>query len=115
MPAGSTQPITPAIAQESLLPVSVIKRALIKNRARIWKDPASVREARIGQPYRCPLGGTCICVEANAKNSYGGYSGVKKSGFAFRSATDFDVLGEMGRYATCGTFTPFPEMNGRKS
>ncbi len=73
----------------------------------------------IGEPYWCPRGldpvptKTCICIEANAKNSYGGFTGVEKSGFKFASPTEFTVLGTMGAYATCGKMMPFPEMNGR--
>jgi hypothetical protein len=53
----------------------------------------------IGEPYWCPRGldpvptKTCICIEANAKNSYGGFTGVEKSGFKFASPTEF--TGEM--------------------
>lgn len=105
---------TPAAA-DPLLSQSDLKRALVANRSRIWKDPDSIRDARIGEPYPCPLNrGTCICIEANGRNAYGGFTGIRKTGFAFMTAADFEVLGEMGAYATCGTFTPFPEMNGAR-
>jgi hypothetical protein len=109
--------IEPAAAAEAPpVPLAAIKKALLADRARIWKDPDSVRGAMIGEPYWCPRGldpvptKTCICIEANAKNSY---DGVEKSGFQFVSPTEFTVIGKMGAYATCGKMTPFPEMNGR--
>ena len=108
-----------ADAEPVLVPLSAIKKVLLAERTRIWKDPDSVREAKIGEPYWCPRGldpvptETCVCIEANARNSYGGLTGLELSGFAFKSPTNFRVLGKMGAYATCGKLTPFPEMNGR--
>ena len=40
---------------------------------RLFKEPESVRDARISDPFTCLNGqGNCICIEANARNSYGG-------------------------------------------
>jgi hypothetical protein len=116
---GGNGIIEPAAAVEAP-PVGLpaTKKTLLTNRARIWKDPDSVRGAMIGEPYWCPRGTapvptkTCVCIEANAKNAYGGFTGIEKSGFAFATATDFEVIGKMGPYATCGKMVPFPEMNG---
>ena len=48
------------------------------NAARLER-PASIRDARISLPYSC-LGWTaCVCVEANAKNSFGGYTGLQQN------------------------------------
>jgi hypothetical protein len=111
---------TAAVAEPAtLVPLDAMKHKLLAERNRIWKEPESIRDARIGEPYWCPRGQdpvptkTCICVEANGKNSYGGFTGVHLTGFAFRNANDFEVIGKMGPYATCGRLTPWPEMNGR--
>jgi hypothetical protein len=119
---ASTPGIDVAAAQQPP-PVSMqaIKKVLLANRARIWKDPDSIREAKIGEPYWCPRGldpvptKTCVCIEANGRNSYGGFTGIETSGFAFSSPTEFEVIGKMGAYATCGQMTPFPEMNGKRA
>lgn len=74
---------------EPLNYVSAIKLSL----QRSLKDPSSVRDARISTPFQVsqvfdgvspfPHSGWAVCLEANAKNSYGGYTGVKPMIFVF--------------------------------
>jgi hypothetical protein len=91
------------------------KKLLLANRSRLWKDPDSVREAKISDPYICPTGrGTCFCIEANARNSFGGMSGLKLHGVKFSAPDQFEPIGELGPYIKCGPLAPFPEMNGKR-
>lgn len=104
-----------ATPQPARISFAQARKLVIAERKRLFKDPESVRDAKIGQPYACPGGyGTdCICIEANAKNSYGGYTGVKLSGIRFPTADTLEPIGEMGPYATCGKLVPIPELNGK--
>lgn len=54
---------------------------------------------------------TCICVETNGKNSFGGYTGMQKRIAVYRASTlisyeDWD-FGDR-----CDDMQPFPELNG---
>lgn len=94
------------------------KKLIVQHRRRLFSDADSVRDARVSNPYVCPTkDGVCVCVEANARNAYGGFTGLQLIGFRVRGR-DIEALGEMGVYArkgTCGqTLTPFPELNGRR-
>jgi len=95
--------------------------ALVAEKARLWKDPASIQDAKIGQPYSC-IGGlyhlatppdTCVCVEVNAKNSFGGYTGLKPSVVMFSRGKIVDTMEPRLLQDRCEGFTPFPELNGK--
>lgn len=90
------------------------RAALVAGRSRAWKDPGSVREAKIGDPYECLLkdGTTCFCIEANARNSYGGFTGLALSQARFRGPRDFEMIDAMYAPEHCGRMVAFPEMNG---
>jgi hypothetical protein len=92
------------------------KKLILKNRTKLFKDPDSVRDAKIGPPFTCLNGsGNCICLEVNAKNSYGGYTGLQVLGVRLLS-NDVEGIGEMAadaREKPCGPFSAFPELNGR--
>lgn len=77
---------TPAEAE------AAVKRLLLSG----LKDPDSLKQFRIAEPvptaWRDGLihgggahAGWLVCFEYNAKNSYGGYTGVKRDGYVFRS------------------------------
>jgi len=87
---------------------------LVANRERIWKDSRSVRNAKIGDPYECLSndGTTCFCIEANARNSLGGYTGASLSQAKFDSPTSVRMIDAMYAPEKCGRMVPFPEMNG---
>jgi hypothetical protein len=106
-PAPS-KPFKPILSQ------SAARQILVSGRSRAWKDPNSVREAKIGDAYECLAqdGSTCFCIEANAKNSYGGFAGLKMSQARFSSPKQFEMI-EMYAPEHCGRMIPFPEMNGR--
>ena len=91
------------------------KRALLANRSRLFKDPGSIRDAKVSQPFTCLTGsGNCICIEANARNSFGGYTGIQLVGFQLLGGGKVEPIGQMyARDKTCGrTLSPFPEFNG---
>ena len=69
-----------------------VKRLLLSG----LKDPDSLKQLRIAEPQptawrdgiihgSTPHAGWLICFEYNAKNSYGGYVGLKRDGYVFRS------------------------------
>jgi hypothetical protein len=104
--------------QAQALTTQEIKQNLIAHRSELWKDPGSIRDASIGQAYSCPRHGgfsglstTCICIELNAKNSMGGYTGLQKKVAVYRGAT-VDVIKDWDFDDRCDAMEPFPEFNG---
>jgi hypothetical protein len=113
--------VSPAMAQTpnfgQLAPASMsaaaVRKIILAQRSRLFKDPASIREASIGQPYACRAGGgDCVCVELNARNSYGGYTGLKTIGVWIHNG-QAEAFGEMKRLDDCGKMNRFNELNGR--
>src|SRR5262245_29386445 len=79
----------PSIAQP-MLSLADARKIIVEQRCKLWKDPGSIREGRISAPHTCPshvlltrrnqaADLVCICVEANAKNSFGPHTGVVDS------------------------------------
>ena len=96
------------------------KAIVVSSRAAYWKDPESIREAAIGQPYSC-IGGlvhvarppsACVCVMANAKNSSGGYTGLKPSVVLIAGGSVIDVISPRSQ-DECDSMVPFPELEGK--
>jgi hypothetical protein len=94
------------------------RKAIAAEQGRLWREPDSIRNARISAPHPCPYlpDTTCVCVEADAKNPIGGYTGVSKTRLYFSGSKIVDSIGPLGdaESAQCGGFVPFPELNGRK-
>jgi hypothetical protein len=101
-----------------LIPLGSIKKMIVDSRGRLFKDPDSIRQARISDPIACPNGkNTCVCVELNARNSYGGYGGMGEMMVHFVTPDRPEIFGgDLGELARpyCHGYTPFPELNGRK-
>ena len=105
------------------LSIDDAKQIIQGQRSRIWKDPDSIRDARIGQPYSCAGGlaqvarppDACVCVEANAKNSFGGYTGLRRNEVLFSDRQIVDVVDARESTYSCGQMMPFPEINGGRS
>ncbi len=122
----TTQPAVETMAtpsaQAPLPPPSLssadAKKLVLSNRGKMWKDPDSLRNLSVGDPFTCPaLRGTqtCICIEANARNSYGGYGGLKLY-VATIEGGSVQMEGEFyGAREECGRMTPFPTSNRQKS
>jgi hypothetical protein len=118
-------------ATKPLIADQVARKIILDHRS-IWKDPDSIRDARIGQPYACTdesvaapgpysiattkLPASCLCIELNAKNSYGGYTGIHRTIAVFPETGDFSTLdgGTKGFQEHCQNLHPFPELNGRR-
>ncbi len=80
-----------------------------------FKDPDSIKNAAIAKPmpYKNALGvGYVLCISANSKNSFGGYTGNRLTTAwldSNRRIRDFNAP------SLCDTavFEPWPEMNGK--
>lgn len=124
---GSASIPTPVQIQSTkpLLTTDEAKAAVLANRSKVFKDPDSIKEAKIASAMACTIDqvngpqwskvpSSCVCVELNAKNSYGGYTGVKRSVIAFPEVGEPDVLdtGTNGADRYCTDLRPFPELDG---
>ena len=100
------------------LSTQAIKDDLLRQRSTLWKDPDSIRDAHIGEAYACPRHGdfsgsptTCICIESNAKNSMGGFTGLVKKVVLYRGTTVYYIK-DQDFDDRCEALVPFPEFNG---
>lgn len=116
--AGGDRPESVAAAA---LNYDEMKALVLSERGTIWKDPESIRDAQIGNPYSCSGGlshvgampNVCVCVAANAKNGFGGYTGSKRTEVLIAGRTVVDSISPPREPTyTCGPLTPFPELNG---
>lgn len=93
---------------------------ILRQKSSLWRDPYSIRDARISEKYNCesgplfPPNSECICVTANAKNAYGGYTGVRRTLMIFSpsgqmTTSDGAIL---GYESYCRDMKPFPQLNG---
>lgn len=122
--ATSSAPFPAAQVEVAALPDTEVRRIVLASRARAWKDPDSIVGAQIGDALQCRVhgmnattnapGSTCVCIELNARNSYGGYVGLKREVFAVTrdglSAIDYGTVGPSADL--CPNMRPFPELNG---
>lgn len=116
--AGGDRPESVASAA---LSYDEMKSLVLAERGRIWKDPESVRDAQIGNPYSCSGGlahvglmpNVCVCVAANAKNAFGGYTGTRRTELLLNGRTLVDLITPPREPTySCGPLAPFPELNG---
>lgn len=87
-----------------------------------WKDPESIRDARIGQPYSSGCWGhahhwvqqidACICIATNAKNSFGGYTGLKNQIALLRGRAVLELIDARSQ-DQCSNMVPWPEFDGK--
>jgi hypothetical protein len=84
---------------------------VVASRSTLWKDPASVRDASVGHAYACSDGDSCLCVSANAKNGFGGYTGVQKNVVVMRGDR-FLTFRPWDFGDQCENLTPLAELNG---
>ena len=103
-------------------------RALIAaHKSDIFKDPDSVRDASISAPKRASgpylspegfLTPWIVCVRANAKNSFGAYTGKSTMAVLFSKGAYLETKDYDGKYGHVGAqwcmdhkaYEPFPEL-----
>lgn len=112
----ATQSAVPALTMDEA------KNAVLTARAISWKDPESIRDARIGQPYSSGCWGAaehivtppdaCVCVAVNAKNSFGGYTGLRNTVALLKGRRVIDFI-PARPHDQCESLVPWPEFNGR--
>jgi hypothetical protein len=124
--ATSPAPHQNAPVEQSALADTEVRRTVLAARTRAWKDPDSIVGAQIADPLLCrnhntspatnSPGTTCVCIELNARNSYGGYVGIKREVFAITANGEMSPInyGTVGPSPDlCPNMKPFPELNGR--
>lgn len=124
--ATSVPPRPNVPVEPSALSDTEVRRVVVAARTRAWKDPDSIIGAQIADPLQCrnhntqpttnAPGTTCVCIELNARNSYGGYAGATREVFAITPTGDMSPInyGTVGPSADlCPNMKPFPELNGR--
>jgi hypothetical protein len=87
-------------------------QVVVQNKRSLFKDPDSVRDAALGQPYRGLFGSTRVCLRANAKNSFGGYTGINDQLLSIANGVA-TPLGPVGISDNCGIFIALPELNAK--
>jgi hypothetical protein len=87
------------------------KQQILSRKLDLWKDADSIKDAQIGTPHPNMMGWQ-VCVAANAKNSFGGYTG-KQTFIAqiYRNGAPVILL-EPTIYDSCGSMSDFPELDG---
>ena len=103
---------SPVLAQIAL---PAVKSAILAHKDEMFRDPDSIRGAKIGTPNLCPSknGKTCVCVGVNGKNAYGGMTGYRVIG-VYINGKNAESFGEMSDTSDCGPMNPFPQLNGRR-
>jgi hypothetical protein len=129
--AGASQQMSPepsaiVAAPAVTLSLADAKKSILAARNRMWKDPGSIRDASIGDVHSCVLddltttgiakrAGQCVCIVLNAKNSMGGYTGLRRTLFVFWNNGGMDTRDGaiLGYEEYCSVTQPFPEMNAK--
>lgn len=123
--------VAPQIVEKSaptkpLVSLDEARKIIVTERSKLWKDPYSIRDAKIGSPYFCDnesfsqtgtivkSPASCVCIEANAKNSYGGYTGIRRTIAVFPELGGVNSKdgGILGFQDYCQELKPFAELNG---
>lgn len=107
--------LTGKTAEEAGMPLPDYKGQILANKNRLWKDADSIKNASIAIPRRSTgvLPMWHVCVRANAKNSFGGYTGEKVMliGIFDDNRPPEVVFAEAPGYCDFA-FEPFPELEG---
>lgn len=94
-------------------PAPDLKPALLAHRAELFKDPDSIRDAAIGHESRFLNMAWQVCIRLNAKNSFGGYTGLQEHVITIYDNGAPPIIQEPTIVSGCGAgYEPFPEMNG---
>jgi hypothetical protein len=87
------------------------QQQIIRNKANLFKDPDSIRDAAIASPTPSMMGWQ-VCMQANAKNSFGGYTGRQTFIVQIYRNGAPPILLPTTIYDSCSGFVPFPEIEG---
>lgn len=91
------------------------RAAILAHKNRLWKDADSIKGASISAPYRFMGYMWHVCVRANARNSFGGYTGEKENLIGlYDDGRPPEALYPGSDAPVCETkaHTPFPELDG---
>lgn len=112
-----------ASAPSGMAPMTVddAKAALAQARTN-WKDPDSIRDTKIGRPYSSGCWGaaehivsgpdTCVCIATNARNSFGGYTGLRMQVALMKNRRVIDFI-DARPHDQCDQMAAWPEFDGR--
>jgi len=107
--------LTGQTAEEAQMPLPDYKGLILSSKNRLWKDADSIKNASIAAPRRSTgvLPMWHVCVRANAKNSFGGYTGEKSMliGIYDDNRPPEVVMADAPGYCQF-PHEPFPELNG---
>lgn len=86
---------------------------IARQKSTLFKDPSSVRDASIGYPKPSMMGWQ-VCLKANAKNGFGGYTGLNTYIVQLYRNGSPPILLPVTIYDGCGSdyYAPFAELNG---
>lgn len=86
---------------------------IVAKKSEFWKDPDSIRGAKIGKLALCQgwTAGDCACLSLNAKNSFGGYGGEKQYAVIYTGQSVANVR-ERFPSESCSEMEDFAELNG---
>jgi hypothetical protein len=92
------------------------KAVILANKATLWKDPESIKNASITAPRRHTMGpfGAMwhVCVRLNARNSFGGYVGERDALLGlYDDGKPPTILADPSPYCDY-PHEPFPELDG---
>lgn len=98
-------------------PAPDVRSIVLSNKGALWKDPESIRNASITPPrrhYMGPFGDMWhVCVRANAKNGFGGYTGEKDMLIGiYDDGRRPEALRENAPESCDMPHEAFPELNG---
>lgn len=119
--AATCVALSGTISVASDLTIVEAKAEIVAAKTVFWKDPDSVRDASISPPTACPYTDRtpdirCVCVIVNARNSFGGYTGLSASMIYFRDKKPIKIVGDVNEFrkSFCAEpFSPFPELSTR--
>lgn len=96
------------------IPPPNARAAILAAKGQLWKDPDSIKAASITAPRRHMNFMWHVCVRANARNSFGGYTGEQNMliGLYDDGKPPSPLMSPVHESYCPGPFEPFPELDG---
>jgi hypothetical protein len=90
------------------------KAAVLAHKNKLWKDPDSIKGAAIAAPTRHMGFMWHVCVRANARGGFGGYTGEKDAliGLYDDGRPPEALLSDAAGACYQKVYAPFPELDG---